>query len=81
VLLPELKTAAAAMNISITPADLDAIFGNSKSSARELRHSLVHHLGPSNIKNVQKHCAAHIKTMTKFLGCIEEFHAYQRRTF
>ena len=81
VLLPQLKASAAALNISISASELDSIFGNSKSSARELRHSIVHDIGPSNIKNVRAHCTSYIPTMQKFLDCITEFHKYQRKTF
>ena len=81
VILPSLKKAASSLNISISFGELDFIFGKSKTSARELRHSLVHDLGPSNVKNVRTQCAAHIPVMLKFLGCIDELHEYQRKTF
>ena len=69
------------MSENVSAAELDSIFGNSKSSARELRHSIVHDIGPSNIKNVRAHCASHIPTMQRFLDCIAEFHEYQRKKF
>jgi hypothetical protein len=81
VLLPELKAATTAMKLSIRAPDIEAIFGNSKTSARELRHSLVHDLGPSNIKNVGSHCARNIPAMKKFIACIEEVHDFQRKNF
>jgi hypothetical protein len=81
VLLNELKSAIVPLRISVAPNELDLIFGPSKTSARELRHKVVHDFGPSNIKAMKRHCATHIPIMTKFLDCIPEFHEYQRKNF
>jgi hypothetical protein len=81
VQLDQLKCATKAMNISISTTELDQIFGPKSTSARELRHMIVHDLGPSNVKTVHAHCRPHIATMQKFISCIEEVHRYQRKTF
>ena len=78
-LLPELQSAAIAMSISIKPAELDAIFGPADTSARELRHKIVHDFGPSNVKKAHAHRKPLMTTMRKFLDCIEEIHEYQRK--
>ena len=81
VKLRELKRSVAAMGVSVSPAELDAIFGPSDTSARELRHQIVHDFGPSNVKKADDHCQSHNQTMRKFLDCIEEIHEYQRKNF
>jgi hypothetical protein len=81
VLLSKLQTAAKAMGISITPLELDSIFGSADSSARELRNKIVHDLGPTNVKAAHAHCKSHIRTLKKFLDCIEDIHDYQRKNF
>jgi hypothetical protein len=81
VLLRELQNAAKAMSISITAAELDAIFGPADTSARELRHKIVHDFGPSNVKRADANCKPLVATMRKFLDCIEEIHEYQRKSF
>jgi len=81
VWLPQLKTAAASLGISITAGELESIFGSSTTSARELRHCVAHDLGPSNVKNARTRGVPHIPTMRKFLACIDEFHEYQRENF
>lgn len=81
VYLPALQKAVPALNISITETELESIFGNSKTSARELRHSLAHDLGPSNVRVADGHAAAHIPVLSKFLACIDQLHQYQRKTF
>lgn len=52
--LEKVKLSAASMGLAITGRDLDLILGPSRNSARDLRHSLVHDLGPSNVKSVRK---------------------------
>jgi hypothetical protein len=79
--LEEVKLSAASMGLSITGRDFDLIFGPSRNSARELRHSLVHDLGPSNVKNVRKLAAPLLVTMTKFLACIDQVHQYQNKAY
>jgi hypothetical protein len=86
--LAEIKTAAAAMNLSIPPADLVSLFADHNeqqlllvgvsTSARLLRNRLAHDFGPTNAGNLADHAAAFIPKMTAFLGCAQEILAYQR---
>ena len=70
--LEQLKKAAMGMKLSVTSDDLNKIFGRGIGSARQLRHLLVHNLGPTNARKAQTEGAAHIPTLKKFLLCIDQ---------
>ena len=79
--LSELKSAAKSLKLSVSDGDLDLLFGLAPATARTLRNTLNHDLGPSNVKLVGSHCGMLVPIMSKFLGCVKEVHNYQRRNF
>lgn len=79
--LSDLKSAAKLLKLSIHDGDLDLLFGTALMTARTLRNTLNHDLGPSNVKLVRHHSGALLPIMRKFLECAKEVHDYQRRNF
>lgn len=92
--LRDIKSAAAALGLSISNQDLDYLFADSKqqgtlqtkssicnSSARFLRNKLGHDFGPTNVGNVSKHAGFLIPKMTRFLVCTSQVLSYQKKHF
>jgi hypothetical protein len=91
LLLDEIKTAAATMNLSIPAGDLNCLFADYneqhllppgvKTSARLLRNKLAHDFGPTNVGSVARDAPDLIAKMTTFLKCVNEVLAYQKANF
>lgn len=90
--LDNIKSAAAALKLSISPDDLEYLFATfskqnllpasqCNSSARVLRNKLGHDLGPSNIEKILNHADFIIPRMNKFLACAKQVLAYQEANF
>lgn len=90
----DIKSAAAALGLSISNKDLDYLFASSKeqgvlrsmrnsckSSARVLRNNLGHDFGPTNVGHIANHAGFFIPKMTRFLACASEVLAYQKKKF
>lgn len=92
--LGEIKSAAVALNLSISTNDLDYLFADFNEqgilqstsapcnrSARVLRNTLGHDFGPSNVSQVSRHAGFLIPKMTAFLACASQVLAYQKAHF
>jgi hypothetical protein len=63
----QLRTAAAAMNLAITDAELNLLFSDDANSARQLRNKIVHDFGPWNFGNIVENSATLNPRMHAFL--------------
>src|SRR4029077_10530354 len=73
VRLPETKSAARNMGLSISEADLDALFEHQSrlpqpSSAITIRNRLFHDFGPTQVSHIRQHAPRLIPIMVKFIG-------------
>jgi hypothetical protein len=74
--LPATKHFCKVRKVIITEAELEFIFGNNAQSAKSLRNSLLHEIGPTNARNISKKSDSLCKVMRKFLksrAIIEEY--------
>jgi hypothetical protein len=76
VRLPETKSAARNMGLSISEADLDALFEHQSrlpqpSSAITIRNRLFHDFGPTQVSHIRQHAPRLIPIMVKFIGDLD----------
>ena len=76
VRLPETKDAARDMKLSISAAELNALFEHQSrlpqpSSAITIRNRLSHDFGPTQVSHIRQHATRLIPIMVKFIGDIE----------
>ena len=76
VRLPETKSAARNMGLSISEADLDALFEHQRhlqqpSSAITIRNRLSHDFGPTQVSHIRQHAPRLVPIMAKFIGDID----------
>ena len=80
--LSKVKSAVNALSLTISTDDLDRLFKmDDPTSARNLRDSLSHNFGPTNVDRVLKHAVGLLPNMDKFLSCAPEVLAYQKAHF
>jgi len=92
--LDEIKAATAALGLPVAHDDLEWVFADfheqgllqsptpvCNTSARVLRNTLGHDLGPTNVARIMAHAPFHNPKMRSFLRCVEPVLAYQRIHF
>ena len=84
VKLPDTKSAAHAMKLKVSMAELDALFehqGQLKrpSSAITIRNRLFHDFGPTQVRHVREHAPQLIPIMVKFIGDVDRVLKHLRK--
>ena len=87
--LPEIRAAAAALKLPVTPSDLDDLFADhqirpllgSNPSARVLRNTLSHDFGPWHVQLLKTQAPMLLPKMLAFLGCDHDVLAYLKSNY